>query len=158
MRFFLIFLFYVSVVQARLLQDEITGEVVFELNFKEACQIQGHPEPLLVDAVGTDKLDCMGKIISASTSCLKKKTDGFLKAHLEGKNVRCIYGKQVIISIECDERDKSYCRDSQKSCLVLRPKFAMQLDLLRHSVVEREKAKVLNCFFDSAKNDLPSLN
>ncbi len=158
MRFFFLSLFLLtSWAHARLLQDEVSGEVVLELTLKQACELQGHQELPLVEAVGKDKIDCMGKIILIAPSCLKKRSDEFLKFSLEEKKIRCFYGKQVLLSLACDERDKNYCLDSKKSCLSLGQKFAMKLDLFRHSVVEREKEKVLNCLFDSSKNETPSL-
>lgn len=155
--FFFSLLLLTSWAHARLLQDEITGEVVLELSLKQACELQGHLELPLVEVVGKDKIDCMGRIISIAPSCLKKRSNEFLKFSLDEKTIRCFYGKQVLLSLACDERDKNYCFDSKKSCLSLGQKFAMNLDLFRHSVVEREKEKVLNCLFDSSKNEAPSL-
>ncbi len=137
--------------QARLLQNDVTGKETVTLNFKEACMLLGHTDLLLVDPVGRDQLDCMGKNIKIIDSCLKKKEREFLKAYILEKEVVCEYGKQVILSLSCDERDKHYCKDPQKSCEKLKELFAKNLNLMRQALVERSEGKVLNCFFDTSK-------
>lgn len=137
--------------QARLLQNEVTGKETVTFSLKEACILLGHIDPLLVDPVGTDQLDCMGRNIKIADSCLKKREKGFLKAYISDKEVVCEYGTQVILSLSCDERDKHYCKDPQKSCEKLKDLFARKLSPLRQAIVERAEGKVLNCFFDESK-------
>lgn len=137
--------------QARLLQNEITGRETSTLSFRESCESLGHQDSLLVDPVGTDQLDCMGKKISIIDVCLKKREAQFLKVSLLKNEVLCEYGKQVFLTISCDERDAHYCSESLKSCEKLQKIFALKLNLFRHSVVSREKEKVLNCLFDESK-------
>ena len=135
----------------KLVQDEITGRTTLNLSLKEACELQGKKDSVLVDQVDRETLDCMGRKINVTESCLKKREDHFLKAYvLEGK-VFCEYGRQVILSIECDERDQKYCSSSKKSCEGLQKKFALKLELFRDAVVTQDDKKILNCYFDDSK-------
>ena len=119
------------------------------ISFKEACEIMGYKDLLLIEALDTIRLDCMGRIVKAMDVCQKKLSHdkNLLRGTLnsKNKNLICSSGEGAILAVNCKMGTSDFCKQTQKSCLKLKSFFAHDLELGHHFTTETR----LNCHYVS---------
>tara|TARA_R110000868_G_scaffold164359_20_gene396964 strand:+ start:3902 stop:4378 length:477 start_codon:yes stop_codon:yes gene_type:complete len=155
MKLLLILLFTQSLFAA-VLKNEVGGLKRKAFSLKEACEKFGLKDNLLVEAVGSTKLDCMGREVEVAAFCEKiESNDALLRGFVSKSKsqVYCEYGTSVSLSLSCDKDHYHYCQKAETGCKQLRSIFAKKLDLMHSSLTGTPK--VLNCHYSIPDPLLP---
>lgn len=164
-KFFQTFLFilFIFEAQAKIVRFDVSQANIKKFSFKDACQVMGHKNLILVEANNNYQLDCMGRTISALDFCRTKypEDNKLLRGYVDQKKkeVVCQSGNSAILAMTCDSKHNKYCLSPEKSCERLRNIFAHRLNLDHQSVLpstSEYKNRRLNCYF-SASTDMNSL-
>jgi hypothetical protein len=157
----LILLLTSLVLNAGVLQDDVSITEKSRHSFKTVCASMFTHDSPLIDAVSGTELSCMGKKLVVSKYCEKATAQDpyYLRAYVdkEKNEVVCVSGKKVIFKYLCVKlADKALCSgEAKKSCEHIQEKLAKRLDLVHSSFVKNDKGiKQLNCFFESLPLDL----
>ena len=159
-------LFFVFFPLSSLLFAKVEGPTIvskkhFRYSFLEVCQSLGKKHLLIVEAVNTWQIDCMGERVRVASFCKKRPLPRpFLRAYVDekAKEVICETGDALYLSIICDKKDKYLCQNqkSEKNCQKLRRVYAQDLELIHHSLIpttlslgvaKEKKKRKLNCYY-----------
>jgi len=144
---------------AKVMEFKVSKQIRKTSSFKEACEVMGYSDNLLVESKGMVALDCMGKIVKVNDFCAKKPQKG--KAFLRGfinkkeKKVICQYGNSANLSLSCETRKtRKYCGAPAESCRKLKNYFAKDLEVTHHSRLFANEQETLNCYFGKLNLDV----
>ncbi|MFT6068409.1 MAG: hypothetical protein ACJAT2_000176 [Bacteriovoracaceae bacterium] len=141
---------------SKVIDHSVTLKRIEIYTMKEACQLLGHTDLLLVDKKDRSTLDCMGKYEKVTSFCEKKfpKDPTLTRGYIDhtSNQVICERGKNVVLKVACDKRDLPYCKNPKKGCEKLGKIFATRLEVFRSTLVKFSKGRALNCFY-SVKED-----
>lgn len=155
MRIILLILLTQSV-SAAVLKNEVGGLKRKAFTLKETCEGLGLKDNLLVEAIGTTQVDCMGRNIEVATFCDKiESRDALLRGFVSKSKsqVYCEYGTSVSLSLSCDKDHYVYCQSAKTGCEQLKSVFAKSLELMHSSLTGTPK--VLNCHFSISDPLMP---
>lgn len=155
---FILFLFFIQLSYAAVLKNDVGVLKRKSFSLKQACEKSGLKDNLLVDAINSTTLDCMGRELSVRKFCQNIESDGWqlLRGFVsESKSqVYCEYGETVSLTLSCDKEHYQYCQNAKKGCDELREVFAMTLNLMHSSLTGRPKN--LNCHYSITDPLLPT--
>ena len=144
----MLILFFASFsLQAALVKNEVTVLKVHSYPLVDVCKEMNGKHAELITGHSMNEIDCMGKITSGLNFCLKKHPDDprFLRAEVmeQTKNLFCNFGDGVSLTINCEGKHLKFCLDSKKSCEELKKLYAYKLEVVQHSINDKN----LNCHF-----------
>lgn len=146
-----IFLLSISSSLSHVLSYKVAGRVKKRFTYKEVCEDFGGKHLLLVHAVNTKSLDCMGESVDIFSFCKKKfkGKNNFLRGYINQKldEAVCEFGESSALRISCQKSNEKWCHSPLKSCQKLREYFAFNLELSHHSQFKKERDNVLNCHY-----------
>lgn len=156
MKYFLLLLF-ASTAWSKVVDHSVTMKRIELFTMKEACQLLGHTDLLLVDKKDRSHLDCMGTYEKVSDFCEKKmpKVDNLTRGYIDhvSNQVICERGSNVTLKVACDKRDLHLCKKPRLGCEKLGKIFALRHEVFRSTLVKFSKGRALNCIFSARENE-----
>lgn len=145
-----LFFLHSPLVFAKIIQDDVLLSGEEKYSYEKVCKTLTQRESPLIEYKTISSLDCMGQIVDVAKFCFKEMAHDpyYIRAVVdkEAKQVICKSAKKVQIKYEC-EGSNEYCEDSEIGCFKIKEKLAVRLKITQHSVLEKGKKRVLNCYF-----------
>lgn len=142
--------------QAEILEFQVSASQKKLIPLKEVCASIGRGDLPLIEAKGSQEIDCMGKSVKTTPFCEKAgDKDNFMRAFIDKdkKNLVCQSGERVMLSYHCTDTESSLCRSSLVGCEDMQKILAKNLGLYQHSLNKsaKDKKQILRCIFLSKK-------
>lgn len=146
---------------SKILKDDHYSSGYNSYSWNEVCQSLVKRKSPLIEKAGVSKLDCMGRVVSASKFCEKQEAGNafYTRAVVfdHDETVRCYSGKKVIVKWQCNSMNDFYCKDKEIGCYHFKENLASRLKLVHSSITKSNQKDILNCYFDKGTESL-SLN
>lgn len=145
-----------SPAQGKILRHEATGLEQKSFSFKDVCRTVGESRTLIIERIGQNGLDCMGKKISATKFCSSQlKNEPLLRGLVLDYEDRvvCQTGSSVSLSLGCYGKSlrEKYCEDAKLGCRRLGKIYAFHLESHHSSLLPDGADHRLNCYYQSIK-------